>query len=230
MDSLRAGEAQHGRLRRMSMTLSNDPWIAEHSIIDPERLHALGVITLWWNLCERDLFFIFCHVFGVSSRVGWIIAHDLGDISISTIITEKMKLHPPDPDIATLIENTLKVYNVCRIKRNTLTHFTGQSPPDDPKNLEKVFFVRMKGPSGKPIPIPSSKEDIRQVALEIKTFGIYLWNVHKALAARAKGESAELPPLITEPELLVKPLPQNPPKQKRPPRPSPASRRKKPLR
>jgi hypothetical protein len=24
------------------MALSDDPWIAEHSIIDPERLHALG--------------------------------------------------------------------------------------------------------------------------------------------------------------------------------------------
>jgi hypothetical protein len=35
------------------MPLSDDPWIAENSIIDPERHHALGVITVFWNHCER---------------------------------------------------------------------------------------------------------------------------------------------------------------------------------
>lgn len=209
------------------MPLSDDPWIAQNSIIDPERLHALGVITLWWNQCERNLFFLFCHAFGVSTKVGWIIAHDLGDISLSEKITEKLKLHPPAPDVAELFKTALKIYDICRQNRNTLTHFTGQSPPDDPRNLEKVFFVRMKGPSGKPVPIPSTIEDIRRVAFEIKTFGVYLWKIHKALTARARGEIAPLPPLIALPELLWKPPLQTPPKQKRPRRPSPASRRKR---
>src|SRR3977135_2597510 len=64
------------------MPLSDDPWILEHSVIDPERLHALGMITLFWNQCERNLWHLFCLVFDFHPRVGWIIAHDMGDVAI----------------------------------------------------------------------------------------------------------------------------------------------------
>ena len=73
------------------MPLSDDPWIAEYSIIDPERLHALGSIVLWWNHCERNLLFIFTTFVGVSQGMGWIIGHDLGDMALSTRIREILK-------------------------------------------------------------------------------------------------------------------------------------------
>jgi hypothetical protein len=209
------------------MPLSDDPWIAQNSYIDPERLHALGVITLWWNHCERNLFFLFCRVFNLRLRVGWIIAHDLGDISVSNKMREMMKLHPPESDVADLLKCCLDVYDICRQNRNTLTHFTGHSPSADPKSLDDVIFLRMKGPSAEPRPIPSSLTDIRRVAFEINILSTYLWKTHKAIVARQQGQPATLPPLVAVPELLLKPPPQTPPKPKRPPRPSAASRRKK---
>jgi hypothetical protein len=212
-----------------AMTLSDDPWIAEHSIIDPERLHALGMITLWWNHCERNLFFLFCIVMGCSPRVGWILAHDLGDISISTKIKEMLKLRPPDSDADALLRCCLQVYDVCRQNRNSLTHFTASVPSRDADaaTLTAASFVRIKGPSPEASPLPSSLNDIRRVAIEVHYLAVYLWKIYKALVARGEGKPATLPPLIAAPELLWKPPQSTAPKQKRPPKPSRASRRKK---
>jgi hypothetical protein len=211
------------------MTLSDDPWIAEHSIIDPERLHALGVITLWWNHCERNLFFLFCVVMNCSPRVGWILAHDLGDIQISTRIKEMLKLRPPDSDVNDLLQCCMQIYDVCRINRNSLTHFTASVPSADADaaTVAAASFVRMKGPSPEPSPLPSTLPDIRRVAVEVRFLAVYLWNTYKALVARGSGKPAKLPPLLAVPELLWKPPQPTGPKSKRPPKPSPASRRKK---
>jgi hypothetical protein len=209
------------------MPLSDDPWIAEHSYIDPERLHALGMITLWWNLCERNLFFLFCNVMGCSPRIGWLLAHDLGDLQISMRIREMLKLRPHSADVDELLQNVLKVYDVCRQNRNSLTHFTPNISSADPTEIKSATFVRMKGPSPEPSPLPSALTDIRQVAIEVHYLASYLWRIHKALSARSKGQQAGLPPLVAVPDLLWKPHPQTAPKPKRPQRPSPASRRKK---
>ncbi len=156
------------------MALSDDPWIAEHSYIDPERLHALGMITLWWNHCERNLFFLFCFVMQCTPRVGWILAHDLGDISISTKIKEMLKLRPVNPDIDELLLCCLQVYDVCRINRNSLTHFTASVPSPQADAAAVASFVRMKGPSPEASPLPSSLQDVRRVALEVHYLSVYL--------------------------------------------------------
>src|ERR1700677_4623263 len=111
------------------MALSDDPWIARHSIIDPERLHALGIITLQWNHCERNLWLIFSVVFSLNRRVAWIIGHDIGDISLCEKIREMIKAVKPDPDVAAVLEAYLKTYDACRVNRNTLTHFTSATNP-----------------------------------------------------------------------------------------------------
>jgi hypothetical protein len=211
------------------MPLSDDPWIAEHSHIDPERLHALGMITLWWNHCERNLLLIFSIVFQITPRVGWIIAGDMGDISVARKMAEMLKLRPPPPDVGTLLTAFLKAYDVGRQNRNALTHFTTQTPKADPTNFAKAVFVRMKGESAKANPLPSSLEDVRRIALETHYLSIYSWQIYKALAARSAGRPVPLPPPIVPPVVLHSgpPVRQSRPKSKRPPRPSAASRRKK---
>lgn len=139
---------------------------------------------------------------------------------------EMMAIKPFEADVASLLTCCLDVYDACRLNRNTLTHFTAAAPPDAPTNFDAVTFVRVKGPSGKPSPFPSSLEDVRRVAYEIRTLAIYLWQVYKALVARSQGLPAPLPPEVAVPDLLWKPPPPIAPKPKRPPRPSAASRRK----
>src|SRR5450631_87221 len=206
------------------MPLSDDPWIAEHSIIDPERLHALGMITLFWNHCERMLFFIFCFVFKFGPRLGWIIAHDLGDISISERIKELLKARPIDPDEQALILTALDVYDICRQNRNLLTHFTVNKGSKGEADSDFVF-VRTKGPSPISKAFPSTLEDVRAVAVNTKTLSIYLHKIQKALHEREMGEDVPLPPIVAAPGLLWKPPSPTDTKPPRQPKSSRASRR-----
>jgi hypothetical protein len=200
------------------MPLSDDPWIAEHSIIDPERLHALGMITLFWNHCERMLFFIFCFVFKFGPRLGWIIAHDMGDKSLSDRIKEHLKASPLLPDEQALILNALDVYDVCRQNRNALTHFTVRITSKD-ENENDFKFVRTKGPTAVPVEFPSTLKDVRAIAFNTKMLSVYLHQIYQALTAREGGKDAPLPPIVDAPELLLKLLPQShkEPTHQRPP-------------
>jgi hypothetical protein len=208
------------------MALSDDPWIAEHSTIDPERLHALGMITLWWNHCERNLLLIFCHIFGFTQRIGWIVGNDMGGISISNKISELLNFANLEKDIEDVIRNYLRVHDVCGKNRNTITHFTASMPKDKLFDVSSVAFVRMKGDDGKKAYIPSSLEDIRRIAEEIKVPLLHSWRIYKLLLSYQQGKSLELPPLVSLPEMLVKPPPQTVAKPKRPPRPSAAEQRR----
>ena len=151
---------------------------------------------------RTESIFSFCQVFDLIPRVGWIIAHDMGDTSIANKMKEMLKLRPTEPEVAVSFKCCLDIYDVCRLNRNSLTHFTAKIPSADPASLADVTFVRMKGPSAKPNPLPSSLADIRRVAFEIQALSIYLWNVHKALVALRQGQPASLPPLVAVPELL----------------------------
>jgi hypothetical protein len=186
------------------MPFVDDPWIDANSIIDPERLHALGVITVFWNHSERMLFFLFCLVCKFTPQFGWVIAHDMGDISLTERITEVLKIRPLADDEQDLLLNALKVYDVCRQNRNLLTHFTVNraNGADD-----EFVFLRTKGPSAAPKKFPSSLEDIRRVAFEIQTLSVYLHRIWKALLHRGADKATPLPPIIELPELLWKPHP-----------------------
>ena len=98
------------------MPLSDDPWIAEISDpIDPERLHALGVITLFWNHCERNLWFIFITIFELHPRIGWILAHDIGNVALCERIRERVKLlKGPGVEVDDLIADSDEVARAFR--------------------------------------------------------------------------------------------------------------------
>jgi hypothetical protein len=204
-----------------AMALSDDAWISEHSIIDPERLPALGMITAFWNYCEQNLFFIFCAVFHLQTIVGWIIAHDMGDIAVSSRIKEMLKIDSPDSQLTDLILNGLEVYDCCRINRNTLTHFTFSVNDDG-----TFDFARRKGPSSNKTIIPSSLNDVRRVALETKLLSLYLWHLHESIRTFGSPSPRPFPPKLELPELLLKHPPRTDTKRQRPPKSSRASHRK----
>jgi hypothetical protein len=212
------------------MPLSDDPWIAEHSMIDPERLHALGSITLWWNHCERNLLFIFSAVAGFSRGMGWILAHDLGAIAISSRIRELMTRLDIRDDIQSVLNNYLTNYDICRQNRNVLTHFTAHVPKDidfDTVDLKSVQFVRVKSLFATADFFPSTLSDIRRVAAEIRGLALHSWSIYEALESLAADKPSELPPPIVAPELLVTPRQNNSRKPTRQPKLSRAERRKR---
>jgi hypothetical protein len=210
------------------MPLSDDPWIAEHSIIDPKRLHAVGMTMVFWTQCERILLFIFSILFNMTARVGWIIAHDIGDVALSEKIREFLEIRALEIPIAKLLTSALSVYDACRQNRNTLSHFTVKPIIDDLKPLPDDFvFIKTKGVKAESSPIPSSLDDFRRVALETQGLSIYLWEIYKGLCARRQGLPVTWPPILAVPELLSKPPLQKTAKPKRQRPPSAASRRER---
>jgi hypothetical protein len=76
------------------------------------------------------------------------------------------------------------------------------------------------------VPFPDKIEDMRRVGTEIWGLAIQLSLINKYLRAHRTEKPEPLPERVQLPELIWKPLPQAAPKEKRPPRPSPALRRK----
>jgi hypothetical protein len=109
----------------------SDEWIATHTYLAPEKLHALGVITVLWNACETHLLVLFMMVAQLQPHTAWIIAHDLGDASLSERIRELAKARNEAGSLAEdailAINRLLKVYDVCRQNRNALTHLRWKS-------------------------------------------------------------------------------------------------------
>jgi hypothetical protein len=63
--------------REQFRALGNDAWIMANSEIDPQRLHALGVITFRWNMSEQLLFSLFAQLLNCPEREVMILGHEL---------------------------------------------------------------------------------------------------------------------------------------------------------
>jgi hypothetical protein len=184
-----------------------------------KRLHALGVIALRWNRAERWQFTIFCDVSGYDEAEAWALVFDLGDVSISERIKSFLKIRGFDSE-APLIENALEVYNICRQNRNSVMHAWTRGITDD----GHVGFARKSKAADNPDaePFPSSLDDLRRVADEIKQLNNRLWLLSCFNQDGQPTSSLQKLPLPSP--LWRSPLAPSP-KPPRPPRSSAASRR-----
>ena len=101
-----------------------DSWIATHSPINTAKLHALGLVQFYWVGCENELLGLFSAISDWSERETWIMLHDQGDIGIINKLKEIMNIRNIPDDYSKLIQQALQAYDICRINRNNLTHFT----------------------------------------------------------------------------------------------------------
>ena len=198
------------------MALDDDPWIVAKKLngIEPAKLHALGVVTLNWNLCETALFWLFSDISGLPLEQSWVHAHDLGDIALIERIKALVKIKSFHPDTESAITNTLDVYDICRRNRNQLTHFEVVGI------FERTSIARRskKPDSPQSETFPNDLEDIRRVADDIKRLHTQLWLMTVVMEQHPPTEPAPWPPTLTEPELLWKP-PQQVPTEPQPQRP-----------
>lgn len=200
---------------RRAQNLAPDAWIAMYSLMSPKKLHALGVITFWWNACEYQLFGLFVVITGLPDQQAWILAHELGAIAlmdrINALAAIKLKKRK---DAVELIANTLDIYEICRRNRNQLTHFSvGPAEKGDIQIRRKS-----KAPdSMEPAPFPNDLKDIRRVARDVRRLHDRLFETWAYAQQRLRGRRVKpSPKILPLPELLWKP-PQQAPKE-RPPR------------
>lgn len=181
------------------MPISDDPWIATHSPIAAEKLHALGVVNFHWNTAEFILRILSMR-FGFGGKgnfvASWAGVYNQKDITICNkmraVVGDNKRMSKQTKEA---VWHALDYYDVCRLNRNQLTHFV-------PGMLSGTPFARV-GADFEPHPFPDDLKDIRRVADEISALNRYLNDLYKYFSsefARAL-RGVEQPPLPHKPAL-----------------------------
>jgi hypothetical protein len=191
----------------------DDPWIAKQGF-DPKVLHALGAVNVAWNACEHGLIPLFCVATNTSLEAAQLMMHDLGDVTICNKIRDLLPLRPEYSDAEKqMIISALDAYDVNRINRNQLSHFT-----IGPTGREELELYRRKGPILMKERFPSDLSDIRRVANDIALLISYLGALSTYFRATAsKPVAMPLPGILRAPQRLWTPPPPNPQGRKRQP-------------
>jgi hypothetical protein len=186
--------------------LSRDPWIRTNSEIEPQKLHALGVITFRWNLSENKLFDIFGSLLKCSIDDAHALAHDLGDIALIRRIKALASSRIKNEKTLEAISNVLEVYDICRQNRNQLTHFSVRlvnwATPEATPGFE---LLRKRKDYRADIPFSNTIKDIRRVARDIRRLNTQLWGVTLLLNKKSRRWMTKFPSPLPLPELLCKP-------------------------
>ncbi|TPI31511.1 hypothetical protein FJ414_23420 [Mesorhizobium sp. B3-1-6] len=198
--------------------MSLDPWVVANSRnISPERLHAIGVITLRWNECEFWLFHLFCGVSGLSQKDAWTLVHDLGDVAICIRIKTFADQRGYHTDGLDLISNALQAYDITRQNRNTISHAWMRNN----FALEDTLARKSKKPdSFDAMPFESDLTTLRQVADEMSRLEMNLWLLCCVIEDATINGPLTSPRKLALPVALWMPPPPVRTKQMRPPQPS----------
>jgi hypothetical protein len=205
------------------MTDFADDWIRKHESIDSKICHALGFINIVWNACEHGLLPLFRAVTNLRGQEAFILTHDMGDVTLTNKIREFLPLRKDFlPAEKLMILSALEGYDVNRVNRNQLSHFS-PVPSGSVLSVGKdLQFYRRKGPRFLADAIPSDLTSIRRVADDLVMLAAYLGALNRYL----HGKHEKLPPMpmpgkLPLPERLWTPPPPNPQGRKRPPGNSP---------
>jgi hypothetical protein len=190
---------------------NTDQWIEANSPLPPEKLHAIGVITVRWNRCELQLILLMAAVARMPRRDIWAFVHDVGDVAICSKLETFSLFRGHHPLTRELITNALTVYDLCRQNRNCVVHAWTLSTGPDPT----LFRPSKKPRELEPSPFTSSIDSLRKIADEIQTLWFRLWDLVISLETDEPPTSLEKLPL---PALLSKRLqtPKEPKLRRRP--------------
>lgn len=208
-------------LREQAQKLKPDSWVAVHSPVNPWKMHALGLIQFYWTGCEYWLTALFAAVAGWPEREAWIMLHDNGDVAITAKLEAIMDLRPLSAVEKSAIGDALAIYDLCRLNRNQLTHY---SITDSPGGDDALRLIRR---SRKPqnmfgSPMNDDLWTIRRVANDARRLRAHLMALAMYFLSRKMGAVATLPRRPPSPQTLWTPAPQAPSARKRQPQSSQA--------
>ncbi len=190
--------------------LDKDPWIAENSPIEPERLHAIGVINFFWSQSEFGIFCIFSVLCGLDIDRTTAAFQSLSSRTLIEAIRNLARTMPSqfltDPDgraekLRDAICYATDLFEANRQNRNSIVHayYSGRKTEIRLQNRSPKKSWVFKD-------IPSSLEDLRAISTELKELCAYLSGIIGYLFAlnlpnsRRHGDDA-LPPLPSKPSL-----------------------------
>jgi hypothetical protein len=198
------------RRRKEFEPLSRDPWIKTNSDIEPQKLHALGVITFRWNFSENKLFDMFQALLKLPIEEAHALADGLKNEElvrrIKTLASSRIK----NKKTLELMSNVLDVYDICRQNRNQLAHFNITLETPGSGLRFEVALARRRRDYRSELPFPQTVKDIRRVARDIRRLNNQLWGVRLLLDRKSKRWMTKTPSLLPVPELLWRPPAQAP--------------------
>jgi hypothetical protein len=198
---------------------TDDRWIAENSVlISARRLHALGVVTLYWNACEGS----FLDLFGLVSKLGahakWIVTKDQGTKTLIEMMIRFAEENIKEKTSIEEIKHACKILDIYRENRNCLTHFVFTN------NSRSLYFAKRSKTRPGHTNFHHSVPAIRRVANELRELDRYLQSVALYVYFREvpPRNPAEPKPSLKRPALpkLLQTPPHVPRAQKRLPRSS----------
>ena len=190
-----------------------DPWVQSHSIVTPEKLHALGYLTLSWNTCEYCSHATLAATLNISYPISRILSHDLGNVRIWAKIVQAAKMKNLPEAVQEELAYASKCYDRCRNNRNSFVHAgLGGSGGEDGSILN---LIRTKGHALRGEPLQDDLCTLRRVGEEIESItryvsGLCLW-IELCLNRQRNGKRRTLPDRPPLPEFVWKPpLPEHP--------------------
>lgn len=206
-----------------------DPWIASHSPISPEKMHAIGCLVFYWNLCEFDAKHFFWLALGGTNQAATIVSHDMGDRTIWEKTLLLMQLRGFRPELVDRVEHGSKLHERCNTNRNAFVHFVAGGSPEPSDDGSILRLARQKGPVFNPVPLHDQLATMRRVADDCSNLHLYLTAIwtHE-ITFRHSGDHPEqnarfpLPDKPPLPELVWTIPPKTQAKRKRQPQSSPA--------
>lgn len=155
----------------------SDAWVSANSLITPERAHAVGLITLYWNFCEAGVRSLLVKYSGMNDVDGARFTFGMKTEAMATRIRSFLSYKEQDPAVVDRIECGLKAVDICRVNRNAIAHswinFKG----------DKLFIEKVRTHPVTEV-YDFNVTDLRRVADEIFSTGHYLMFVALYISSR----------------------------------------------
>ena len=210
------------------------PWPKE-DVGPKDHLHALGVISVYYNLFEDALGLLFSNVARDYETGEFLFRRLNNQERLATLkfyfptaekynsIGESIGLPGPDRELLSHIEYLISYCSICIENRNILMHSRHNSPSDSVLSLQKTS--KATGAASKLHYYQLSLEQLRGIGDELIRGLHYILDVNRYITAKAYNlEHPPLPP-GSEPWTITSPYPQPSPfppptLPERPPRPN----------
>jgi hypothetical protein len=146
------------------MTGSEDEWpLPRYYITDqPKHIHALGVVSLTYNLFESRWITILAHYAG-QATADFLLTGKISDEARMRYVRHYVQLKERDPIVIDLIENAIHCYATCGENRNILMH---SSQFFHRAHLDRLSLIKQSS-KGSVLKFHFHLDEIRRVADDI---------------------------------------------------------------
>lgn len=134
-----------------------DPWVAKHSMVDPTKLHAIGVVAISWNAVETIWELLLWELTDVPPETGQRLTRGMGIMTLiqnAVEITERKGFGTHQS-----LKDAAQYTTICNTNRNGLVHAQVFSAGLTTGRSKKATLLRQ--------PIDDDIKTIRKVAEDV---------------------------------------------------------------